>query len=153
MLALTIAAPALAQQTIVNATDPDAILTVARAHGSAVLSDDTMFPDGTGDPTIEVTTSSLTYYVRFRNCNDSHAKCEDLNFYAGFADIKPTLDQINAWNRDWRFGHAYVDADLDAVIEFDLDLEYGTTQDSLEAAFAIWDGLIDKFSDYIGYKS
>ena len=48
------------------------------------------------------------------NCTDN-ANCEDVNFYSGFLDNKPDLETINAWNRDKRFGKAYLDSDLDAV--------------------------------------
>ena len=79
--------------------------------------------------------------------------CEDLNFYAGFAEIKPTLDAINAWNRDKRFGNAYLDSDLDAAIEFDVNLEHGVSVDNLNAAFGIWSVILEEYITYIGYKA
>jgi hypothetical protein len=84
------------------------------------------------------------------NCT-SNTNCEDLNFYAGFRDNKPTLEVINAWNRDKRFGKAYLDSDLDAVIEFDLNLVHGVTRENLDAAFSLWTLILDQYTTYIGY--
>lgn len=85
------------------------------------------------------------------NCTDN-ANCEDLNFYAGFLDNKQTLEVINAWNRDKRFGKAYLDADLDAVVEFDVNLEHGVSRANLDAAFGIWSIILEQYTSYIGYK-
>ena len=43
------------------------------------------------------------------------------------------METINAWNRDTRFGKAFLDEDLDAVIEFDVNLEHGVSRDNLDA--------------------
>lgn len=147
--ALALGTPLAVQaQTIVDATDPQVLLDIAKGYGTASLGTD----EETGNPMIEVVTTNLTYYVKIRNCNAQNEQCEDLNFYAGFANNKPTLDAINAWNKDWRFGRAYLDADLDAVIEYDVDLEYGVTRENLAAQFALWGGLLEGYTDYIGYR-
>ena len=77
---------------------------------------------------------------------------QSINFYAGFANIKPTMDALNAWNRDKRFGNAYLDADLDAAIEYDVNLEYGVTRENLDAAFGVWSVLLEQYTEYVGYK-
>jgi hypothetical protein len=133
-------------QTIVDATNPDEIVNIARGYGSASLE-----TQNNGDPKITGRIEGVTYQVFFMNCTDN-ANCEDLNFYAGFLDNKQTLDVINAWNRDKRFGKAYLDADLDAVIEFDVNLEHGVTRENLDAAFGLWSLILDQYTTYIGYK-
>jgi hypothetical protein len=104
-----------------------------------------------GDPKITGKIEGVSYQVFFMNCTDN-ANCEDLNFYAGFLDNKQTLEVINAWNRDKRFGKAYLDSDLDAVIEFDVNLENGVTRENLDAAFSLWSLILDQYTTYIGYK-
>ena len=150
-LALLAATAGAAQaQKILSGADVDAILEIAKTHGEATLE-----TQSNGDPRIVGRISAqddLTYAVYFMNCSDTNTDCEDLNFYAGFADIKPTLDTINAWNRDKRFGKAYLDADLDAVVEFDFNLEYGVTRDNVVAGFDLWALVVDQYTDYIGYK-
>jgi hypothetical protein len=133
-------------QTIVDGAAVDEILNIARGYGSANLETQT-----NGDPKIEGKIEGVLYQVYFMNCTDN-ANCEDLNFYSGFLDVKPDLDTINAWNRDKRFGKAYLDGDLDAVVEWDVNLEYGVTRDNLDAAFAVWSLILGEYTDYIGYN-
>src|SRR5690606_23996238 len=97
-------------QAIVDGSNPEEIVNAARGYGSATLE-----AQSNGDPMITGRVEGVLYQVFFMNCTDN-ANCEDLNFYAGFLDNKPTLEVINAWNRDKRFGKAYLDSDLDAVV-------------------------------------
>ena len=119
-------------QTVIDGSQPDEIL-------------------NNGDPKIAGKIEGVGYQVYFMNCTDNK-DCEDLNFYAGFLDNKQTLEAINAWNRDKRFGKAYLDSDLDAVIEFDLNLEHGVSQKNLDAAFSLWSLLLGQYTTYIGHK-
>jgi hypothetical protein len=144
ILALT--AGAAEAQTIVDGSNPDEIVNIARGYGSANLE-----TQNSGDPKLTGRIDGVTYQVFFMNCTDN-TNCEDLNFYAGFLDNKQTLDVINAWNRDKRFGKAYLDSDLDAVIEFDVNLEHGVTRENLDAAFGLWALILDQYTTYIGYK-
>lgn len=137
--------PALAQN-VLDGSKVDEIVTIARGYGAARLES-----QGDGNPRIAGNIKGVPYYVFFMNCTDQ-AACEDINFYAGFADIKPTMDALNAWNRDKRFGNAYLDADLDAAIEYDVNLEYGVTRANLDAAFGVWSGLLEQYTEYVGYK-
>lgn len=59
------------------------------------------------------------------------------------------LEHINAWNRERRFSRAYVDADGDAVLEFDLDLEGGVTLGAVDAFLNLFDGIAFLFEMYI----
>ena len=80
-LALTVSAQA---QTLVTGADTAEILNAARGYGAATLT-----TQSNGDPQITGKIDGVTYQVYFRNCTDG-ADCEDLNFYLGFLDIKPT---------------------------------------------------------------
>jgi hypothetical protein len=144
-LALSAALSAQAQTTI-DGSQVEEIINIARGYGSATLE-----TQSNGDPKISGKIEGVTYQVFFMNCTEN-ANCEDLNFYAGFLDNKQTLDAINAWNRDKRFGKAYLDTDLDAVIEFDVNLEHGVSQKNLDAAFELWSLVLDQYTTYIGYK-
>lgn len=139
------AVPTLAQD-LVDGNSVDEILNLARGYGSASLE-----TQSNGDPKITGKIEGVQYAVYFMNCTDNKA-CEDLNFYAGFLDNKPSLDTINAWNRDKRFGKAYLDSDEDAVIEFDVNLEHGISRDNMDAAFEVWSLILKQYTDYIGFK-
>ena len=132
-------------QATLDGSQVNEILNLARGYGSANLE-----TQSNGDPKISGKVEGVTYQVFFMNCT-SNTNCEDLNFYAGFRDNKPTLEVINAWNRDKRFGKAYLDSDLDAVIEFDLNLVHGVTRENLDAAFSLWTLILDQYTTYIGY--
>jgi hypothetical protein len=133
-------------QTLIDGGQVDEILNLARGYGAATLE-----TQSNGDPRITGKIEGVSYQVYFMNCTDNK-NCEDLNFYAGFLDNKQTLEVINAWNRDKRFGKAYLDSDLDAVIEFDVNLEKGVSSGNLDAAFGIWKLILDQYTTYIGYK-
>lgn len=133
-------------QTMVDGTNVDEIANVARGYGSVTLD-----KASNGDPMISGKIEGVSYYMFFRNCTDN-TNCEDLNFYAGFLDNKQTMDAINAWNRDKRFGKAYLDSDLDAVIEFDVNVEYGISDKNLDSTFSVWSLILKQFADYIGFE-
>ena len=42
--------------------------------------------------------------------------------------------------------------DLDAVIEWDVNLEHGVTRENLDAAVGIWQLILDQYTTYIGFK-
>lgn len=143
----TLLAGPAAAQSVVDGSKVDEIVTLARGYGSATLE-----TQSDGAPRIAGNIKGVPYYVFFMNCTAAGAACEDLNFYAGFADIKPTMDALNAWNRDKRFGNAYLDSDLDAAIEYDVNLEYGVTRENLDAAFGLWSVLLEQYVEYVGFK-
>jgi hypothetical protein len=141
-----LALPAVGQE-LIDGGKVDDIVTIARGYGAATLEDQ---PGGA--PRIAGNINGVPYYVFFMNCA-ADAPCEDINLYAAFAGVKPTMDALNAWNRDRRFGNAYLDADLDAAIEFDVNLEHGVSRDNLDAAFSLWSVLLTEYTAYVGYKS
>ena len=142
-LAMSLSAQA---QTLLTGTDTGAILDAAEQLGTATLS-----AQPNGDPVINGKIGDLGYQIYFKNCTAT-AACEDLNFYVGFGDTKPTLEVINDWNRDKRFGRAYLDEVQDAVIEMDLDLVKGVTPEYLASQMGLWSLVVAEFSTHIGYK-
>lgn len=146
LLAQLAAVQSSAGQELIDGGKVDEIVAIARGYGSATLEEQ---PGGA--PRIAGSIGGIPYYVFFMNC-PADGPCEDLNLYAAFAGIKPTMDALNAWNRDKRFGNAYLDADLDAAIEFDINLEHGVARDNLDAAFSLWALLLDQYTDYVGYE-
>ena len=137
---------AMAQQ-LIDGTNIDEVANIARGFGSV-----TMDKSSNGDPMIEGKIEGVSYYLFFRNCADDNTQCEDLNFYAGFLDNKQTMEAINAWNRDKRFGKAYLDSDLDAVIEYDVNLEHGISRENLDSTFQVWSLVLKQYADYIGFQ-
>lgn len=60
-------------------------------------------------------------------------KKTNIQFYSFFKK-KKTMDlkKVNEWNATKRFSRVYIDGDGDAVIEWDVDLEGGTTTGALK---------------------
>ena len=55
-----------------------------------------------------------------------------LLLYSAFSDVRPTLATVNGWNQSNSFSRAYVDKDGNAVLESDIILTGGVTQDNIE---------------------
>jgi len=144
-IALAMTATAQAQ-ALITGDDVNEILNAARGYGSASLT-----TQSNGDPQITGKMEGITYQIYFRNCTNNE-RCEDLNFYLGFLDIKPSLEAINEWNYNKRFSRAYLDTDLDACVEMDLDLVKGVTAEYLDAQFELWSLVVDQFSTHVAYK-
>lgn len=140
---LATAAPA---QEMVDGSRIDSIISVARQYGSATI--DTQ---ADGNPKIAGRMNGVPYSVFFLNC-PSASTCADMNFYAGFLDAKLPIERINQWNRDKRFGKAYLDNDNDAVIEMDINIEAGVARDNMAETFTIWRLLLDQFTEFVGFK-
>ncbi len=142
------AAPAFAQDAgdeLVTADDTQAILTIARTYGKA-----TLIKQSNGNPQITGRMQGFVYQIYFLNCDDDGANCEDLNFYLGFLDVKPTLEVINDWNYNKRFSRAYLDADKDACIEMDLDLAVPVSLNYMESVFDLWSLVVVQFAEHVG---
>lgn len=144
--ALALALTVSAQAQDITGADTAEILNAARGYGSATLT-----TQSNGDPQITGKINGITYQVYFRNCTNN-TDCEDLNFYLGFLDIKPTLEVINDWNLNKRFSRAYIDQDKDACVEMDLDLVEGVSAKYLDSQFALWNMVVTQFAEHVGYK-
>ena len=143
IFALTLSAQA---QTLITGNDTAEILNAARGYGSATLT-----TQSNGDPQITGKINGISYQVYFRNCTNGE-NCEDLNFYLGFLDLKPTLESINDWNFNKRFSRAYIDQDRDACVEMDLDLVKGVTAEYLDSQFGLWAMIVGQFAEHVGYN-
>ena len=143
-LAATLSGP-LQAQTMLTGADTAAILDIAQTFGQADL-----VKQSNGDPQITGKMDGVTYQIYFQNCTKNR-KCEDINFYLGFLDIKPSLEDINDWNKNKRFGRAYLDNDEDACVEMDVDLVQGVSPEYIESQFALWQLIVQQFSEHIGY--
>jgi hypothetical protein len=143
-------APALAQDAapnLLSADDSEAILAIARTYGKASLTE-----QSNGNPQITGRMQGFLYQIYFLNCDDEGANCEDLNFYLGFLDVKPTLEVINDWNYSKRFSRAYLDSDKDACVEMDLDLAVPVSAEYMESVFDLWSLVVVQFAEHVGYE-
>lgn len=146
LTALAVSVPAVtAEQKIITAQDPDAILNVARGYGMANLT-----RDNQGDPAIEGRMDGKPYNIFFYGCTDG-ADCQSLQFETGWDEgaEKISLDTINEWNRRKLFVQSYKNKDGYIRLQMSMILRYGVTEKNLEAYFGVWASSIVDFQNEI----
>ena len=105
----------------------------------------------TAAPRIETAMSGYSATVVFYGCDDKGQACKSVQFYAGFnPKTSPTLQAMNDYAKDNRFGRIYLDEDNDPVIEMDVDLEAGGMSEELFIDnLAYWTTILDRFADFV----
>jgi hypothetical protein len=134
--------PAFAEE-LVDATMPERIYEIARGFGSAELGKDSQ-----GDPRIIGRVDGTKYGVYFYGCAKGR-ECDDIQFSAGWSGPKVSLEKINEWNRDKRFGKAYIDSDGDPRLEMEVNLDYGVSAKNLEDSFNWWSKALKEFKKIV----
>jgi hypothetical protein len=137
------ATSSMADSNLVDATDPDRILEIARGYGSANL--DT-FTDGT--PMIIGRIDGNRYNVFFYGCDENKENCRSIQFYIGWTDADLSLAALNEWNKTKRWFQAYQDDEGDSIIEMDVNLFGGVSFSNIDDVFDWWRIGITQFRDF-----
>lgn len=144
--AAMLAAPAAGAEETIDATDPERILAIAHSFGEAALTTDNL-----GDPLIEGRIGEKDYRLLFYGCSEGR-DCKTLMFSAGWEgdDLTDDLtDEMMAdWNREKRFGKAYLDEDGRATVEMNVNLHGGVTRANLDDTIDWWRLVLAEFADY-----
>jgi hypothetical protein len=121
------------------------VAAVLLAHGYQAEID----KDGTGDPLVRSAIDGTKYRIVFYECNKT-PRCGALEFLVGF-DLPDgmALPRLNKWNRDERFGHAYLDDENDPYIQLDLNADNGFSSESLAGYLETWGSLVPHFKRFI----
>jgi hypothetical protein len=144
---LALLATAATAQNLVTAEDPEKILEIARGFGSAELE-----RDDDGAPVIRGRMEGRRYSVFFYGCTDGK-DCSTIQFWTFAPAPGNPLDAVNVWNREYRFGKAYIDNVGDIVIEWDVNLWGGVTAKNLDDTFDWWRGVIVRAKTVFGDPS
>ena len=122
------------------------VIEVLQANGYRAQAD----VDGVGDPMVRSATDGNNFAVYFYGCERD--RCTTIQFGTAFAMRQsPGLAKINEWNREMRFGRAYLDSEMDPVVEMDVDLELGATTEQLQSVIATWAAVVPAFKDFIDF--
>ncbi|AWI79602.1 YbjN domain-containing protein [Parazoarcus communis] len=140
-LLLACASPSLA--AMIDATDPSRIYEIARGFGSAELG-----RDGQGDPRIVGRIDGTKYGIYFYGCRKGK-DCDDIQFSAGWSGTKVSLEKINRWNLEKRYGKAYLDRDGDPRLEMVVNIDYGVSTRNLEDSFNWWTKAMESFKEEV----
>jgi len=84
-------------------------------------------------------------------CDESKRNCKSLQFFIAFnPETSPSLEAMNAYARENRWGRVYLDKDGDPALEFDLDLEKGgMSEDLFLDNVAYWEAIVQAFARFV----
>ncbi len=141
-LATVLAAPASHAGETIDATEPALVLAAARDLGDASMTRDSM-----GDPLIEGQLDGKEYRLYFYDCSENR-DCKSLMFSAIWEAEELTDEMMADWNREKRFGKAYIDEDGRAALEMNVNLRGGATLANLGDTLDWWRLILAEFSDF-----
>ncbi|MFP5447910.1 MAG: YbjN domain-containing protein [Alphaproteobacteria bacterium] len=122
------------------------VIEVLQASGYRAQAD----VDGVGDPMVRSATDGTNFAIYFYGCE--RERCTSIQFGAAFAlKQSPGLARINEWNREMRFGRAYLDSEMDPVVEMDVDLELGASTEQLQSVIGTWAAVVPAFKTFIDF--
>ncbi len=126
---------------MITGRDVDRVVELASAYGVAERQ-----PDDPGEgPWIRAEMADVVYSITFLNCTEG-ANCTSLQLRAWWeSGGAHTLEQMNDWNRERRFGAAYLDANQNATVEFDVNLAGGVTAANFDDTLQWWQVVLDEF--------
>jgi hypothetical protein len=150
-LSLVLSVPAGAQNPpsaggAIDGSNPQVILDIASSFGTANIETDDL-----GDPMIRGRIDGIIYAVFFYGCTN-HVACNQIQFYASWSDVTITTDALNSWNRDTRYGKAFLDNERLPVLNMDVNLTAGVTEANMRDTFEWWKVVLADFSDELARK-
>jgi hypothetical protein len=105
--------------------------------------------DKAGDPLIRSSTGKVLFIVYFYECG-SELRCTSIQFTAPFRHKIVPAATIAGWNRDRRFGRAFLDFRGTAWVSMDVETSRGMASDALRADLDRWIAVINAFETFIG---
>jgi len=107
--------------------------------------------DDQGDPTIRTSMSGVTAYIHFYDCKQD--RCGSLQLVAAL-DLKvgSTLDAVNKFNREYRYGRAYLDDEMDPFLAYDFEVLHAAHGDHIASQLDIWEQVLGDFLVAVGYR-
>jgi hypothetical protein len=142
--------PGLASaQSLIDATDPDALLNFFDDLGYDVE----LGVDDYGDPMITGSASNSEFTLFFYGCQNNE-DCTILQFSHAWDLVDDvSLEKVNEWNVDKLWGQAYVLEEGEVALSFVFNVEDGVTEDNLESTIDIWDQTLVEFEEFIGWTA
>ena len=121
------------------ASAPQKIVEIASSYGAAELTTDSL-----GDPLVRGELSGVPYDVYFFGCENG-ADCKNLQFRTGGEYQGVSEADVARWNREKRFGKTFLDNNGNLVLEMNLNLDFGVTQENLFDTFDWWRVVVDEY--------
>lgn len=127
--------------------DIDVIASLMRDYGLIVEKS----VDHEGDPLLSTRLEGTHFGVYFYDCDPG--PCSSIQFSAGFNMDNPLEPaRIAEWNREKRFGKAYLDDEGDPFIEVDINLAAdGIGRRNFEDSLDLWRAVLADFRNFIDW--
>ena len=108
--------------------------------------------DSSGDPLILSSADGSDFSIFFYGCTNGQS-CKAIQFSKGYdMDQGMSLEQVNTWNRDYRFGKVYLDDEADPFIEMDVNLDFGgVARENFADTFDWWLVTTREFEAFINW--
>jgi hypothetical protein len=101
--------------------------------------------DSDGDPKVTSKVDGVKYVVLFYGCTNGK-DCKSLAFSASWEGTQgATLELLNTYNAEKRYGKAFIDKDGDLTLDMDVEIEHGMSKRNLKEAFVNWEASVRAF--------
>jgi hypothetical protein len=104
-----------------------------------------------GSPLIRSSTGKTLFLVHFFQC-DAQLRCASIQFISRLQHKTMAPAAIEAWNRERRFGRAFLTSHGTAWIAMDVETSHGITTEALAANLGRWVGVISAFETFADRK-
>lgn len=144
LLAATMASPAFAARLVT--ADINQILQLLQKNGHTVE-----MKTYEGEAYLSIKDpDTYSYKIFFYGCDDKGSKCSSIQFYSSFDPSKPpSFEALNTYNKEHRFGRAYVDKDGYPALEWDVNLHSGISEEVFLDNLGLWSAMMDIYGDFI----
>lgn len=110
----------------------------------------TIGKDKQGDPMVSSKIGAVNFQVYFYTCRGS--RCAAIQFSKGYnLESGISCEQVDTWNRKKRYGKVHRDSESDPYIQMDIDVERGSTTESIANNLETWIVVLEQFSEYINW--
>jgi len=136
-------------ETLIDATDPEALVSVFQDLGYRAKLD----VDSAGDPIIYSSVGGTDYALQFFGCSDdTNDQCTLLLFKVGY-DLAEgtTFEAVNAWNHDNIVGQAHLDDVNDPWLSWAVNMHGGVSRKNFEDSIDWWEVIVSDFEKHIDY--
>lgn len=140
--------PGIVQAQSLQASDPAGIAAVVQDMGYRASTE----VDGKGDPIIRSSAAGVNFSIRFFGCTDNR-DCQSIQLSTGFNLSNPTTAAaMNEWNREWRYGSAWIDDEGDPYLQYDINMGGGgLSADHFKNVLVLWESLLGDFQGHINW--
>ena len=93
---------------------------------------------------------NIFFDVHFQTCDDARTYCKTMLLGASWDSKKPTVDQINRWNRWTLYCPAYIDTEGSPNVWYSIAVSSSSTEPDVSDAIGTWMDCLHDFDGFVG---